>query len=286
MKQLVFFSLFVVPLFVSAQVNIPDVSFKAYLLGNSSINTNSDAFIQVAEATAFTGNIDVGFSGISDLTGIEAFTALTQLDCDNNSLTTLDVSQNTALTTLYCFNNPLLTSLDVSGATALTDLVCFNNSLTALDVSQNTALKGLFCQNNSLTSLDVRNGNNVNFVNFFATGNASLTCISVDDSTYSNANWSLGKDAWASFNNNCLVGIEDNKQIQPTITTNNNTITIAGAEGTVGIYNLLGQRVHQSKLTGKTSIALDKGIYLVRVTLPAGQTGSRGRSVTRKVYLH
>ncbi|MCH7534480.1 MAG: T9SS type A sorting domain-containing protein [Bacteroidetes bacterium] len=37
--------------------------------------------------------------------------------------------------------------------------------------------------------------------------------------------------------------------------------------------------VHQSKLTGKTSISLDKGMYLVRVT-------SNGRSVTKKVYLN
>ncbi|MCH7535026.1 MAG: T9SS type A sorting domain-containing protein, partial [Bacteroidetes bacterium] len=45
------------------------------------------------------------------------------------------------------------------------------------------------------------------------------------------------------------------------------------------IYNLQGQRVHQSKLTGKTSISLDKGIYLVRVI-----DGKRG--IIKKVYLN
>ena len=39
-------------------VNIPDANFKAYLVGNTSINTNGDAEIQVSEATAFNGEID------------------------------------------------------------------------------------------------------------------------------------------------------------------------------------------------------------------------------------
>jgi hypothetical protein len=38
-------------------VNIPDANFKAYLVGNTAINTNGDTEIQVSEATAFTGTI-------------------------------------------------------------------------------------------------------------------------------------------------------------------------------------------------------------------------------------
>jgi hypothetical protein len=44
---------------ISAQVvNIPDANFKAYLVGNYSINTNHDSEIQVSEAVAFTGSIN------------------------------------------------------------------------------------------------------------------------------------------------------------------------------------------------------------------------------------
>ena len=63
------------------KVNIPDANFKAYLVGYSAINTNGDTEIQVAEANVFTGMIDCSDLGISDLTGIEAFTALTELRC-------------------------------------------------------------------------------------------------------------------------------------------------------------------------------------------------------------
>ena len=93
-------------------VNIPDANFKAYLVGNFAINTNGDNQIQVSEASAFTDTINCSALNISNLTGIQAFTALTTLYCNYNQLTSLDVSQNTALTTLYCNYNQL-TSLDV-----------------------------------------------------------------------------------------------------------------------------------------------------------------------------
>ena len=68
-------------------VYIPDAIFKAYLVGNTAINTNGDTEIQVSEATAFNGAISCSFMGISDLTGIEAFTNLTELSCgDGNPL--------------------------------------------------------------------------------------------------------------------------------------------------------------------------------------------------------
>jgi Leucine-rich repeat (LRR) protein len=49
---------------------------------------------------------------IADMTGIEDFISLTDLRCFDNELTSLDVSQNTALINLNCSNNQL-TSLNV-----------------------------------------------------------------------------------------------------------------------------------------------------------------------------
>ncbi len=135
-------------------VNIPDANFKAYLVGEPTINTNGDTEIQVSEATAFNGTIICSSMNITDLTGIEDFTALTQLFCYSNQLSNLDVSQNTALISLSCWSNQI-TSLDVSNNTALTSFNCFDNQLTSLDVSNNTDLNYLYCNNNQLTSLDV-----------------------------------------------------------------------------------------------------------------------------------
>jgi len=135
-------------------VNIPDAIFKAALVNDPSINTNRDGEIQITEAAAYTSEINVRGMGIEDMTGIEAFTAITRINCSFNSLTSLNVSANTALGNLYCGNNQL-TSLDVSANTALGILSCYRNQLTSLDVSANTALGNLYCGYNQLTSLDL-----------------------------------------------------------------------------------------------------------------------------------
>ena len=153
-RILLFLSVFLSATLFGQNVYVPDANFKACLVGNSEINTNDDTEIQVSEASVFNGAIYCWNQNISDLTGIEAFTALTYLDCSLNQLTSLDLSQNTALSLLECSNNEL-TSLDVSQNTALEYLNCSLNQLTSLDVTQNTALEYLYCNYNQLTNLDV-----------------------------------------------------------------------------------------------------------------------------------
>ena len=68
-------------------VYIPDAGFKAYLVGEPLINTNGDTEIQVSEASAFNESIDCSGINISNLTGIEGFTALAELYCNFNNLT-------------------------------------------------------------------------------------------------------------------------------------------------------------------------------------------------------
>jgi len=198
--------------FVSAQnVNIPNFNFKTYLLGNNAINTNGDNEISVAEAQAFSGIIYCSNKNILDLTGIEAFVNITQLYCQNNQLSSLDLGNNTALEVLRCENNQL-TSLDVSNNTALEVLNCSSNQLSSLDVSNNTALKQLYCQNNQLTSLNLKNGNNSNihywggeyYIDF--RGNPNLSCIQVDNVSYNNSlPWLAKKDATACYSDNCVT---------------------------------------------------------------------------------
>ena len=151
---LLFLSVFLSANLFGQNVYIPDANFKAYLVGNSEINTNGDTQIQVSEANSFGGEINNYTGNIADATGIEAFTALTSLKCGNNQLTSLDVSQNTALAILRCEDNQL-TSLDVSNNPALEVLYCSDNQLTSLDLSSNTALAGVACYGNQLTSLDL-----------------------------------------------------------------------------------------------------------------------------------
>jgi hypothetical protein len=137
--------------------NFPDDVFREYV--RSSYDADSNDILSEAEI-ARVKHIRVGlfvrplYGNISSLKGIEHFTALTYLQCNDNQLTKLDVSKNIALTGLLCSYNQL-TELDVSKNTALDALHCNHNQLTELDVSNNVSLEVLFCYDNQLIKLDL-----------------------------------------------------------------------------------------------------------------------------------
>jgi Leucine-rich repeat (LRR) protein len=149
---------------------------------------NQLSSLDVSSNTALT-SLDCGFNQLTSL-DVSSNTALTYLGCYENQLTTLDISSNTALTSLGCNYNQL-TNLDVSNNTALTGLVCNNNQLTSLDLSQNPSLQSLLVYNNSLTCLNIKNGYNslISDILFSAHSNPNLSCIEVNNPTWSTQNW-------------------------------------------------------------------------------------------------
>lgn len=161
-------------------LDIPDPNFKAYLVAN--YDQNSDNEISRFEIEKLKSLI-VSSLGIASLEGIEHFTNLKGLSCDNNSLTELDLSKNTQLTELTCgYNkisklilppnaekmtwlscgdNKLTGKLDCSNWVNLTNLDCHTNNFTALDLTGCSELIGLSCGNNNLTSLNVQDCSNL-----------------------------------------------------------------------------------------------------------------------------
>ena len=190
---------------------VPDDSFETYLESNALGNGISNDDNVYTSAIDTVTELHLSSLNINDLTGIEDFTSLTSLDCDDNNLTNLNISTNTSLFNLDCSSNNL-TSLNVSGASVLNNLYCSNNNLISLDVSGATAVRSFSCRNNQLISLDIRNGNNINFYNFYTTGNPNLTCINVDDDSYSNANWT-NIDPQHYFSTNCSGSISIEEQV-------------------------------------------------------------------------
>ncbi len=230
----------ILALFANAQdVNIPDANFKAALLAHDPvINTNMDGEIQVSEAEAFTGSIIVANQTHSDLSGYEAFIAIDGLYCENNQLTILDVSNNTALRYL----------------------VCFSNQLTTLDVSNKYHIRYFDCRDNQLTSLKIKNITvleSITLVAFETFNNPNLFCIEVDDPVWSTANWT-GLDAWTSFNDICttepIVYIPD-ANFKAALVNNSSIninmdgeIQVAEANSYAGMINVNSENI--SDLTG------------------------------------
>ncbi len=156
---------------INIAANFPDPAFKA--AAEQLIGVASGTPFTAQDAEAITGVFDCAGQGISSASGIEYFTNITSLICNDNQLTTLDVSANTALQKLYCYNNNL-TSLTVSNNPNLRWLYSYNNSLTSLDLSSLAALEYLYTQDNQLTSLDVSNSPLIQVVRCFRNQIASL----------------------------------------------------------------------------------------------------------------
>lgn len=368
-------------LIVAQTTAIPDANFEQALINLGYDSGSPDGSIPTSNINSIT-SLNISNSQISDLTGIQDFSALVNLECYINQLTSLDITQNTALTSLVCALNQLtslditqnlslaelecssnqLTSLNVSQNTAITKLNCYDNPLTNLDVSQNIALTELKCYNNQLTSLNVtqnvnltylscyynqitslnttqnpaltylscgynpitslnltqnlaltyldciynqlislnvsqnaaltniqaysnnltclnvKNGNNSNFTDFRTHSNPNLTCIEVDDSTYSATNWTF-IDFNSTFSTNCSspcsVGIEENSlanfSLYPNPTTENITIDLGKLRQDIKVTltNSLGQVILTQKYSATSFINIDieapKGIYFLQI---------------------
>lgn len=160
------------------QTTFPDTTFQTYI--SDKFDKNGDGSLSQAERTAVTAiKVNEGINGvkITSVKGIEYFPELTSLECNKNSLTNLDVSNNTKLTVLDCRNNQLenldvtqntqlqklwfygnpISSIDLNKNTELLNLACGKNPLTSLDLSQNKKLTELECSDTQVTSLDVSN---------------------------------------------------------------------------------------------------------------------------------
>ncbi|WP_420316349.1 Ig-like domain-containing protein [Ekhidna sp.] len=161
-------------------VTIPDANFKSYLVGNTSINTNADGEIQVSEATAYSGAIICNSLSISDLTGIEAFPNITELNVRQNNLSSVDLSNNSALTSLRIGENSF-TTIDLSANTQLEFLIANNNSLSSIDVSNNTLLTELNVWGNLLKSLDI--SNNTQLVELNCANNTGIASLDLSQNT-------------------------------------------------------------------------------------------------------
>lgn len=167
---------------------------------------------------------------ITDLTGLEDFISLYYLNClgclnlttinltqnhllnyldfSETQISSIDLTQNTALTTLRCFNNPQLNSLDLSNNTQLNSLECSSTSITSLDLTMNSNLTTCFCFGSQLSCVNLKNGNNQIISALVFSNNPNLSCIEVDNPTWSTQNWIgpswiFGFNSGTTFSSNC-----------------------------------------------------------------------------------
>ena len=160
-------TLMILPFFMVAQKTfVPDDAFEQAL-----INFDLD---DVFDDSVYTSAIDtlqmlyIPNAGIADLTGIEDFTALTDLFCHDNQLQALDLSNNPNLFEVNCRNNQLtLLSVKNGNPTGLWYFMATNNSnLLCVEVDNvayanytwlidNTAVFSINCNPSAISEINI-----------------------------------------------------------------------------------------------------------------------------------
>ena len=151
----------------------PDSAFRSWLLDGRNLSGAGADSLLTADELAAIQSLDLSGLGITDLEGIQVFTALKRLNVRNNALTALDLSANTALTSLDAgFNR--LTELDLSDHPLLRTLNCQNNRLTSLDLTGAEALVWLYARSNQLPGLDLSDSTALEYLDLFENKLASI----------------------------------------------------------------------------------------------------------------
>lgn len=166
-------------------VNIPDPIFKSYLVGINALNNNpADSEISVLEAQSYNGTINCSNLGISDLTGIEAFTGYITLNCSSNNLSVLDLSACVNMTGHLQVQQNVLTLLTLPNSPDVSQLTCSGNNLTVIDLTPVSNLANMWAGNNPTSVFT--HGNMPSMVGFNVAGN-SLTSLDLSD--FPNLQW-------------------------------------------------------------------------------------------------
>jgi hypothetical protein len=229
-----------------------------------------------------------------DLTTLSCtYNSLTELDLTNNllldsmsfqsngqfGLSTLDLTANVLLKFLWLSSHHNMTDIDLSNNVELEFLHIDRNGLTSLDLSDNPILNEVYCFDNDLITLNVANGNNLNFDGFVSTFNPDLTCIEVDDGPWSTDNWTVDNGnihEGMTFSELCNPTdisefAESQIQVYPNPSTDAFTILIPDLnKGKLVVSDLLGKQVISKSFRGhKANIdlgsAASSGTYVLTI---------------------
>ena len=157
--------------------NIPDPNFEQYLVD---LGIDSDGIINGQVLTEDINSIyelNLNNRNIVDLTGIQDFSALSILNAQGNSISSIDISQNPHLRTINLLNNNL-SELNISNNTKLKNLYIRSNNIQSIDLSNNVDLLRLDIADNQFSNLNISNNNAL--INLTITDN-NISSLDVSD---------------------------------------------------------------------------------------------------------
>jgi len=212
------------------------------------------------EWTIYNENCSEPFVSILDINFLNTLVNTNCADLDGNGTIDDDVDTN---------DDGVIQIIE---AEAVYGLYVSNYGITSMEgIRSFINLTSLDCSENQLSSLKISNGYNTNIINLDTRNNEELFCIQVDDENYANNAPNWFKDNWASYSEECILGLEDNNiisfKIYPNPTQNNLFIESQQQIESIAIYTLQGQLIKKSSKSNIDVSQLDAGLYFVQVTI-------------------
>ena len=198
---------------IGVEINTMNLSYNTELVY---INLMSAVKMNILDFSNNTKLVDLRVSSSSPTNAFAIINLLNlnllqRLELAYGDFVSLDISSCTALQEVYMLsshnlssidfsNNTVLSTISINNCTSLTTLSNLPNSqyitvnncnVSFLDLSTLTNLTSINLINNNLVFLNLQNGQNNNLTNVNLTGNGNLSCVLVDDASYSqgNVNW-------------------------------------------------------------------------------------------------
>gem|GEM_PF-1889222 len=169
------------------------------------IDTNGDDEIQISEAENVM-ILNLNYNGndpakITSLEGIEFFSNLTELNCQHQELTNLDLTSNLNIEVVIAPFN-LLTNVDVHGLPNLRELALYVNNIDTVNWIGSTALERIELRGNNMTSVNISELTNLtslavgmnNLTEIDLTNNLLLEHVSVYDNNIATVDVSIHQD--------------------------------------------------------------------------------------------
>ena len=155
--------------------NFPDPYFREFV---KQYDLNGDGKLSLDERDPVQGinfyrEEDSDMPIITTLKGVEYFTELMYLNFHGHAVTSIDISQNTKLTSIQCGENQI-TELDLSHNPLLDTVEVDGNPISSLDVTMLPNLMNLMLCRTSVSSLDLSNNPDLYYLDFAATGITSI----------------------------------------------------------------------------------------------------------------
>ncbi|MGJ8667419.1 MAG: T9SS type A sorting domain-containing protein [Patiriisocius sp.] len=261
---------------------IPDSVFEQSLIN---LGIDSDGIINGQVLTSDINTIvtlDLSQQAALDITGIEDFTALEVLDVTNNSLTSINLSNNIQLRELYISNT--------GGENLL---------ITSLDLSNNINLEELYSEDLFFLSyLNLKNGNNEELTVTFLCGSGGsgpcelddLDCVLIDDEIAANSNqppyntWFIQADF--VYSEDCILNVPDNQEklfaiypnpVEDTLILRNKNSNTDQLQ--IKVFSMQGQLLKSLSASMNSIYSLDvssyaKGVYFVSIENESGDIES------------